>query len=232
MTKTHFFKKTLPSLLVAVYSVFMFVLFFPFKKQTIAATPPVKYNIVIDAGHGGIDGGVSGVNTDARESDINLSIAKKLEKLVTNAGFNAVMTRDTSGGLYGVLSPGFKKRDMQKRKEIIEQSMPQAVISVHLNSCNAKNRRGTMIYCKKGDEKGLKLANAISAKFNESESKSRNCSVFYGDYFILNVSPCPAVICECGFLSNAEDEKLLLTDSYRDYLAKTIWEGVLKYLSE
>ncbi len=231
MNKTFFTKKALPALFVAVYSVFMFVLFFPFKRQTTTATPPVKYNIVIDAGHGGIDGGVSGVNTGAKESDINLSVAKKLEKLVASAGFNAVMTRETSGGLYGVLSPGFKKRDMQKRKEIIEQSMPQAVISVHLNSCNAKNRRGAMIYCKNGDEKGLKLANAISARFNESESKARSCSVFYGDYFILNVSPCPAVICECGFLSNAEDEKLLLDDTYRDYLANTIWAGILSYLS-
>ena len=77
--------------------------------------------VVIDAGHGGIDAGVHGIKTNVKESDINLLIAKYLRGYFADAGFNAVMTRTTQGGLYGTSTKGFKMRDMKKRKEIIEQ---------------------------------------------------------------------------------------------------------------
>ena len=97
--------------------------------------------IVIDAGHGGIDAGVYGVNTDVKESDINLAIAKELRGCFVNAGFNCVMTRSTQAGLYGSTSKGFKMRDMQKRKEIIEECNADMVISIHQNTCPLPSRR-------------------------------------------------------------------------------------------
>ena len=87
--------------------------------QTDTASAGSMPVVVIDAGHGGIDAGVYGVNTAVKESDINLDIAKKLRGRFVNAGFECVMTRTTNGGLYGNTSKGFKMRDMQQRRRSI-----------------------------------------------------------------------------------------------------------------
>ena len=89
-----------------------------------------KLSVVIDAGHGGIDGGVVGVATKQKESDVNLRISFILKEKLSDAGFLVVMTRTTEGGLYDTTAPGFKRRDMQKRKEICESANPFCVLSV------------------------------------------------------------------------------------------------------
>ena len=101
-------------------------------KTTLATAEKV---IVIDAGHGGIDAGVRGKSTGVKESDINLSISKKLMGYFADAGFAVVLTRKNNGGLYGLSTSGFKMRDMKKRKEIIEQNKADMVISIHQNFC-------------------------------------------------------------------------------------------------
>jgi len=88
--------------------------------QTVGATDE-GLKIVIDAGHGGIDGGVTGVQTGAKESDLNLQISFELKERLERAGFSVVMTRKTEAGLYDTTAKGFKKRDMLKRKECIEK---------------------------------------------------------------------------------------------------------------
>ena len=81
-----------------------------------SAAATVEKVIVIDAGHGGVDAGVYGVESGVRESDINLAIAKQLKGYFTDAGFKVVLTRKDNGGLYGLPTKGFKMRDMKKRK--------------------------------------------------------------------------------------------------------------------
>ena len=83
-----------------------------------AASPSDRFTVVIDAGHGGIDGGVSGITTGVKESELNLDIARKLKTKFDKSGAKTVMTRKTEAGLYGIYSKGFKRRDMQKRKQI------------------------------------------------------------------------------------------------------------------
>ena len=75
-----------------------------------------KMTVVIDAGHGGIDGGVTGVDTGVKESDLNLAIANALAENFRAGGFTVVMTRTNAGGLYGALTKGFKMRDMESAK--------------------------------------------------------------------------------------------------------------------
>ena len=77
--------------------------------------------IVLDAGHGGIDGGVVGRTTGAKESNINLAITHSLKDVLEDMGFEVTLTRKTEGGLYGAPTKGFKRRDMERRKEIIEE---------------------------------------------------------------------------------------------------------------
>ena len=102
------------------------------KNNPTANTSNIK--IVLDAGHGGIDGGVSGVNSKVKESELNLLIVKKLEKHLLNSGFSVVLTRKSDAGLYGLATKNLKRKDMLKRKEIIDKYNPTMVVSIHMNS--------------------------------------------------------------------------------------------------
>ena len=75
---------------------------------------------VISQDNGGVDGGVSGVKTGVKESELNLAVVKKLENYLKSAGLSVVLTRNTDAGLYGLATGNLKRKDMQKRKEIIE----------------------------------------------------------------------------------------------------------------
>ena len=101
-----------------------------FGAEAVSAFDEGGMRIVVDAGHGGIDGGVVGRETGVKESDLNLSIAYRLQDVLTDMGFEVTMTRKTEAGLYDAATKGFKKRDMQKRREIITAADPALVISV------------------------------------------------------------------------------------------------------
>ena len=189
------------------------------------------FKVVIDAGHGGIDGGVSGAISGVKESDINLSVSNKLSNYFISGGFSVTLTRSTEAGLYGSASGNLKRKDMLRRKEIIEKAKPNVVISIHMNKFSISTRRGAQVFYKANDEKGKLLANCVQESFNNMEEASRKCSALCGDYYILNCSKYPSIIAECGFLSNPQDEALLVTDEYQDKLAYTIYKGVIEYLT-
>lgn len=202
-----------------------------------AANIPVLGNtseaitVVIDAGHGGIDGGVVG-STGIKEADINLFISKKLKALFESAGFAVVMTRSTPQGLYGAMSKGFKSRDLAERVRITNSSRADMFISVHINKFGDSSRRGAQVFYKIDDSRSKKLASYLQNSFNNMEEASRNCSILSGDYYVLNGSSVPAVICECGFISNPQDEALLVTDEYQEKIAYAIFRGAVNYLIE
>jgi N-acetylmuramoyl-L-alanine amidase len=189
-----------------------------------------KIRIVLDAGHGGVDGGVSGVKTNIKESELNLKVVKILEQYLVGAGMNVVLTRSTDAGLYRVASGNLKRKDMEKRKEIIHKAQPHLVISVHMNKYSLSERRGAQVFYKGGDESSKILAESIQDCFNDMEEAVRECSALTGNYYILNCSEFPSIIAECGFLSNPQDEALLLTEEYQDSIAYAIFKGVVGYL--
>ena len=190
--------------------------------------------IVLDAGHGGIDGGVTGKTTGLKESDVNLMITQKLYDILTDIGFEVTMTRKTEAGLYDTATKGFKKRDMQRRKEIIESVRPALVISVHQNFYASKAVRGGQVFYNRKDERSHTLSLRIQDELNElyraENVKTRKVST--GDYFMLDCYPCPSVIVECGFLSNADDERLLSNATWQKALAETLAGGVMEYFSD
>lgn len=200
--------------------------------KTSAGAQATGITVVLDAGHGGIDGGVVGVKTGVKESDLNLKIVKRLEKYLTDGGINVILTRKTEAGLYGVAAASLKRRDMEKRRDIILKAEPALVVSVHLNKFSVSSRRGAQVFYKQGDENSLKLAKSIQTAFNQMEESAREYSPLVGDYYILNCSPYPSVIAECGFLSNPQEEALLVTEEYRDKVAYTLFKGVIKYLAQ
>ena len=194
-----------------------------------AASPSDRFTVVIDAGHGGIDGGVLGITTGVKESELNLDIARKLKTKFDKSGAKTVMTRKTEAGLYGIYSKGFKRRDMQKRKQITLNAKADVFVSIHLNYYSSPLRRGAQVFYKIDDEKSKSLADIVQAELNGGKECERDYTALAGDYYVLNESDCAAILCECGFLSNAEDEKLLLTDEYRAEIAEKIFNGIEKY---
>lgn len=187
--------------------------------------------VVIDAGHGGVDAGVHGITTSVKESDLNLAIARQLKGYFTDAGFTVVMTRKNNGGLYGLSTKGFKMRDMKKRKEIIENCKADMVISIHQNFCPLPSRRGGTVFFDKGSESGKALADCIQTSLNNMEECVKKSEALVGDYYMLKCTPNPSVIVECGFLSNAEDEKLLISEEYQQKLAYAVFRGAISYYS-
>lgn len=194
----------------------------------VGSSKPI-YSIVLDAGHGGIDGGVKGISGSI-EADINLEMAFSLKKSFESAGFKVVMTRNSQAGLYGVYTAGFKKRDMNKRREIIEKAKPHLVISVHMNSFPGdKTRRGAQVFYKTGSDESKNLSNVIQKRLNKMEESTRECINLSGDFYMLNCTDYTSVLIECGFLSNAEDERLLLTEDYRDKFSQVVTMAVVEY---
>lgn len=191
---------------------------------------PAAYTVVIDAGHGGIDGGVVGKTTGVKESDVNLAVARALKEDFEAAGFRAVLTRTDEGGLYGLPIKGFKRRDMEKRREIIEKAQPVAMISVHQNYFPSDtSRRGGQAFYRLGSGSGQALAQSIQKQLNTLFGEEH--SALAGDYFMLECTNFTSVIVECGFLSNAEDEAFLTDKDFQEKTAYAIFCGTLAFLS-
>lgn len=187
--------------------------------------------IVIDAGHGGIDAGVRGKTSGVKESDVNLAIAYELREYFLDAGFSAVLTRKSQAGLYGVPTKGFKRRDMQSRRDVIISSGADMVISVHQNFYSDSSRRGAQVFFDNDSESGKKLAVCIQNSLNSMENATRAVGPLVGDYYMLKCTESPSVIVECGFLSNQADEELLVTEQYRKEIAYAIFAGAVSYFS-
>lgn len=190
--------------------------------------------IVLDAGHGGVDGGVVGKKTGVKESDLNLEIVYILKDELVDMGFDVTLTRKTEAGLYDTATQGFKKRDMQRRKEIIDECNPALVISIHQNFYSAQKYRGGQVFYRaehaQGELLGKAIQDGLNALYEKENAKPR--SAMRGDYFMLNCTSAPSVIVECGFLSNAEDEKLLCDRAWKGELAHAIAAGVTAYFAQ
>lgn len=204
---------------------------FALPRAMMGSSPNTGISVVIDAGHGGIDGGSVGKTTGVDENNLNLAYAKTLEAILKKYNFGVVMTRTDLGGLYDITSPNKKKSDMKKRKEIILKSKASLVISLHMNSFPRKSSRGAQVFYKKDDVASKTLAESMQEVFIEKLPKAKKAPST-GDYFILNCSSIPSVIVECGFLSNEDEEKLLVTEEYKNAVCDSIFVGILNFLAK
>lgn len=218
-------------LFVSAVGVCVRALFLP---QAVFAGNSAPIKIVLDAGHGGIDGGVTGVSTGVKESDLNLAITLRLKETLDDMGFETVLTRKTEAGLYDTATDGFKRQDMQRRKGIVQNADPALVVSVHQNRYPSASVRGAQVFFRRGDLQGERLASSLQEKLNAlyqtEKVKSRKHTP--SEYFMLSCTENPSVIVECGFLSSPADEKLLLSPTWQKRLAESIAAGVVAYLAD
>ncbi len=196
--------------------------------------PAKSFCIVIDAGHGGIDSGATGIVTGNKESDLNLEISLTLGKKLKALGINVVYTRKTQDGLYGATDSGYKRRDMIKRRDIAISSDADLLVSIHLNKFASHSRRGAQVYYQYADEKSYTLAHSIQRVLNDCiniPQQGRGFDASQGDFWMCKIIK-PAVIVECGFLSNEKDDLLFDTLEYREQIAYLIFDGIVSYLTQ
>ena len=191
-----------------------------------------KFTVVVDAGHGGFDSGKVGID-GTLEKDVNLMIAKKLEKLLTAADVTVIMTRTDDLGLYEESSYNKKRQDMLNRAAKMNEASADCVVSIHQNSYPDSSIDGAQVFYYTSSTDGKNLAALIQQELirgadpsNHRQEKSNN------SYYLLKTVPSPIVIVECGFLSNLEESKKLVDDTYQQTLAWTIHLGILQYLND
>lgn len=206
----------------------MFLLTFAFSH--IVAVSASGYNgitIVLDAGHGGRDGGSVGVNGTI-EKEINLRYTLALKEKLVSAGYRVELTRKTDDGLYLESAKNKKMSDLNARMEIIKRANPNLVISIHMNSFSSPSAHGASTYYRSGDESGQIVSDLIQQSLN-TYLGAPSTTGKVGDYYILNESYYTAVLIECGFLSNPEEEHLLNTDEYLEKFVDAVYNAILLY---
>ena len=188
------------------------------------------WTIVIDAGHGGNDPGKIGVNK-AKEKDINLSIAKKLKKLLEKKDIKVVMVREEDTGLYTEGSNSKKVEDMRNRCALIDEADPVCTISIHQNSYHEGSIKGAQVFYYEHSAEGKEIAQYLQEHMIQGLDKTNHRQAKANDsYYLLRKTKNPTVIVECGFLSNWEEAELLVTEKYQNKVAQAICDGIMEYL--
>ena len=193
--------------------------------------PKVLATVVLDAGHGGMDPGKVGV-AGTLEKELNLELVYRIKRLLEQNNVQVVLTRESDAGLYTEADSNKKSADMRKRIEIIEKEAPALVVSIHQNSYTSPSCKGAQVFYYEGSKTGEKLAGILQnviketlADGNTREAKGNS------SYYMLKKSAYTSVIVECGFLSNPEEEALLLNEQYQEKIAWAIHLGILQYLN-
>lgn len=204
------------------------------KVQLASSTPISNHTIIIDAGHGSPDGGATGLDGSI-ESDLNLSIVLKLQNLLESSNCTVILTRSDENGIYETDSNTIREKkisDMKNRVNIANNSNAEIFVSIHMNKLEQTQYSGWQTFYKNQDEKSRQIAERIQLSLNNFIKKpnSREIKSISGIYLTKNVE-IPLVLVECGFLSNAEENKLLQTDSYQNELAWSIYIGLMDYLT-
>jgi N-acetylmuramoyl-L-alanine amidase len=170
--------------------------------------------VIIDAGHGGRDYGA--YYRGVRESDLNLRVATKLESLLKQRGYAVTMTRRSDVFI-----------SLSRRAAIANNYRNAIFVSIHFNATSASWVRGAETYYA-GSSKGRALASAIQSQL-VSRLKVRNRGVRFSRFTVLTATRCPAVLVECGFISNAAERQRCSTSSYQSTAALAIAEGIARY---
>ena len=194
-----------------------------------------KQVILLDAGHGGIDSGGVGIN-GVYEKDINLSIAKYLGSMLTLSGYEVVYTRTEDISIYDDGVEGIRNQkvsDMENRLEIIEQYPDSIFLSIHQNQYTDKAYFGGQMFYTTNNSGNFRLATIMQKKFAELQmGNDREVKLIDNNLYLFKDTKQPALLIECGFLSNENDAANLSSSEYQKKVAFTIYRGLAEYLTE
>ncbi len=207
-------------------------IFFPPEALSAGTAEAERVTVILDPGHGGRDGGAHGED-GTLEKDLNLSVSKKLAELLALADVNVVMTRDRDIELADPSSSHKKRDDLNARLAMTKQYDRAVLVSIHMNKFPVEKYSGLQVYYSQNHKGSLVLAetvqkNAVSLR----QENARQVKAAGDNIFLLHHAAIPAVLVECGFLSNPTERELLKNEDYQMGLAMTLASSILDYLTE
>ena len=181
--------------------------------------------ILVDAGHGGEDGGARAKDSGVWEKEIHLRVARLLRDALEQSGAKVILTRETD-----MEYDRNKRSDLTARLELAKDGNAEMLLCIHMNEYPSRRESGPQVFYRAGQENSRLLAGALQAAKIRALKPAKERSAMAGDYFMLSLD-IPSVLVECGFLSNAAEEKLLLTPAYQESVAQSIRDGVIEYFA-
>lgn len=226
------------------FSLLLFLLLFLFgtiARRFSAASPADMsadekiYTVILDAGHGGEDGGAIGKN-GVREKDINLSVTNLIADALRKKGVTVLCTRTEDLLLYDRNEDyeGRKKiLDLAARLKIARETENPVFISIHMNSFPQTQYRGLQVYYSKNAPSSARLAEGIqkAVRTRLQPENTRKIKAASNNIYLLDRITSPAVLVECGFLSNAEECTLLASPDYQKQLALVLADAIADYIA-
>ncbi len=230
----NMFKRFTPQL--ALLSIICLIAAFGYVKSEIMSTSAFADShkkVIIDAGHGGFDGGaVAGDGTV--EKDINLLISLKVEEHLKFNGFEVIMTRTDDSGTEDDKKTAIsnrKKSDLVNRLKIMEENPDAIYVSIHLNKFTTSAANGAQVFYTKNFDQALQLADCLQNSITKLLQPDNTRVIKQGtsSTYLLKNAKVPAVIVECGFLSNKSELEKLKDDSYQSQMAFAISCGIIDF---
>lgn len=205
----------------------------PVATAAVSINEPVLYqtDIVIDAGHGGIDGGA--VYGSLLEKDLNLTIARQLYNVLRKKSIQAVLNRKGDYALSDdnrwLRISSRHKRDLAQRTHLANALHPRLLVSIHMNTSSSPQQSGPLVIFQKKDAQSRLAAELIQQSLNGVYGTAEK-PTGGGKYYLLNHAECPAVIVELGFLTNDADRQRLTNPNQQLRLARVLGEAIEQYL--
>ena len=204
-------------------------------KETVSL-PVSNKVIVIDAGHRSSRWAVQWAYHGATEAQTNLKIALKLQTLLEQSGSTVILTRSDENAIYDIDKNTLREKkisDIRNRVKIGNESSADIFVSIHLNKIPQSQYDGWQTFYKPNDEKSMKLAKSIQTNLNDAiQKENKRVAMKLDTVYIMKHVEIPISIVECGFLSNPDEEELLLSDEYQNKLAWGIYNGIIDYFYE
>ena len=187
--------------------------------------------VVIDAGHGGKDPGKVGIN-GVLEKEVNLSIALRLKRLMEQNGVLVVMTREEDKDLASEQATKRKNEDLRARAMLVSDTAPMVLVSVHQNSFPEAEVDGAQVFYYSDSAEGKQLGSMVQERLKKERGDGNHrVAKANKEYYLLKKAECPAVIVECGFLSNPAEAALLASEEYQEKIAFAIHLGIMEYIN-
>ncbi len=223
---------------ISLLLVLSIALFCTNREDTESADSPyvLTPQIILDPGHGGFDGGaVAGDGTS--EKDINLNICLKLKEMLLQNGYDVILSRESDTSTEAITDGSIaqmKKSDLSERLKLMKKYPDSIFVSIHLNKFTTSAANGAQVFYSGNTESSYKLANCVQnavVSLLQPDNK-RVCKKATSSTYLLYNATVPAVLVECGFLSNTQELKLLKEEQYQNKIAFCIFCGITEFFEK
>ena len=189
--------------------------------------------IILDAGHGGMDGGAN--VQDVMEKEIALSVTLKVRDYLQEQGALVMLTREKDVDLATEDTQGIRKRkqeDLRNRVEMINDSEADLFLTIHLNAFPSASSKGAQTFYTNRFEENKQVAKFIQTEIIRNLENTTRAAKTINHVYLMNYAKKPGALVEIGFLSNTEERERLMSDKYQEKIASSIYMGILRYFTE